>query len=761
MPQSAAPTPRENQGEPAPRIDSRLKVTGEAPYAADIALNNLAHAVLVTSAVSRGTVTKIDVSRAKGLLGVLDVMTYGDMGGVKAPVYGNSTSTSLAPLHTQAIAHDGQIVALVVGDTFEAASRGAELVDVSYDEKQASATIESAGTETIPAAGKSPMYPEDLKAGDFEGAFNNAPVKLDNEYSTSTETHNPIELFSTTCVWRDDQLTVYEPTQNVYGFKAEIAKQLQIDPQKVRVVSPYVGGGFGSKGPMTPRTAIIAVAARRLNRPVRCVVSRMQGFTTATYRAETRHRIRFGATPEGKFLAFGHDGRELTSRTDNYVVGGVDTTTRMYGCGAVHSKIELVKADRQTPGYMRSPPETPYMFPLESAIDELAYKLTIDPIELRRINDTKTDPVSGKAYTSRSLMVCYDEASKAFGWKARNPKPGMTRDGDWLVGWGCATAVYPTHVGAAAARVRLSADGGVILQCASHEIGTGIRTVAGQMASERLGVPLDKVKVEMGDTEFPPAPVAGGSNSTATVCSTVLKACDAIRSKLFEAAVKSNDGPLAGKSVDALNMQNGKIVAGDGSSQDLHDVFQKLGAGMIEEYAEFSPEGAPPNAVQSLYGGKSTLVGGSHGKKLMYAFGAEFVEVRIHSRTREIRVPRMVGAFAAGRIMNTRTARSQLMGGMIWGMSSALLEETQVDPRNARYVNRDLQDYLLPVNADVPEVDVILVPEVDNEVNPAGVKGLGELGNVGTNAAVANAIYHATGKRIRHLPIRIEDILDA
>jgi xanthine dehydrogenase YagR molybdenum-binding subunit len=758
---TAAPEPRKNQGQPAPRIDARLKVTGEAPYSADIPLNNLAFGVLVTSPISRGEVQETDFTDAKAIPGVLEVISYGDMAGVKAPVYGNATSTSLGPLHNKTIAHDGQIVALVVGDTFEAASRGAELVRVTYSEKQSSATLDSPGTQTISAAGVSPMYPEDPNAGDFLAAYDNAPVKVDAEYSTAAETHNPIELFSTTCAWRDEQLTVYEPTQNVYGFRAELAKQLQIDREHVRVISPYVGGAFGSKGPMTPRTAIVAVAARRLDRPVRCVVDRMQGFTTATYRAETHHHIRLGARRDGKFVAFSHEGKELTSRVDNYVVGGVDTTARMYAYGAVHSKVQLVKADRQTPGYMRSPPETPYMFPLESAIDELAYQLDMDPVELRRLNDTQTDPISGKPYTSRSLMACYDEASAAFGWSKRNPKPAATRDGDWLIGWGCATAVYPTHVGAAAARVRLSADGSVVVQCASHEIGTGVRTVAAQMAAERLGVGLDAVKAEMGDTEFPPAPVAGGSNSTASVCSTVLKACDAIRAKIFHAAVNANEGPLSGKNVGELDLKNGTVAANDGRSQSFKDVFQALGAGMIEEYAEFTPEGAPPTAVQALYAGKSTLVGGSRGKKLMYAFGAEFVEVRINARTFEIRVPRMVGAFAAGRIMNTRTARSQLMGGMIWGMSSALLEETQVDRRNARYVNRDLQDYLVPVNADAVEVDVILVPEVDDEVNPAGVKGLGELGNVGTNAAIANAVYHATGKRVRHIPIRIEDLLEA
>ncbi len=477
-----------------------------------------------------------------------------------------------------------------------------------------------------------------------------------------------------------------------------------MDPADIRVIALYVGGGFGSKGPTTPRTALVALAARRLNRPVRCVVGRSQAFTVEPYRAPTRHRIRMGATADGKIAAFSHDARELTSRIDNYAVGGTATTTRMYGYGAVASNVDLVKADRQTPAYMRSPPELPYMFPLECAIDELAYKLGMDPIELRRVNDTDKEPIHGKKFTSRDLMGCFDAAAKAFNWSTRDPRPASMREGDWLIGMGCATAVYPTHVGAATARVRLRSDGQVLVQSASQEIGTGIRTVAGQMAAERLGIGFDAVHVEMGDSNLPPAPVSGGSNSTASVCSAVLKACEQIRARLFQAAIGSSSGPLAGKQPGDLDMRNGEVVSQDGASQKLADVFKTMGAGAVEEYAEFIPEGAPPTAVQELYGGKSTLVGGPSGKEAKFAFGAEFAEVRINARTREIRVPRLVGAFAAGRIMNTRTARSQLMGGMIWGMSAALLEATELDERFARTVNRDLQDYFVPVNADVQEV---------------------------------------------------------
>jgi xanthine dehydrogenase YagR molybdenum-binding subunit len=756
---TAAPDPKENQGKPEPRIDARLKVMGEARYAADIPVSNLAYGVLVASDIARGRVTNVRTDEARAVPGVLDILSYGAMEGVKPPKFGNSSFTSLGPLHQPAIWHDGQIVALVVADSFETAREGAEKVSVTYEQQPASASFESHGTEVLPAKGNAQQVKEYPKAGDFEAAFNAAPVKIEAEYNTPTQTHNPIELFSTTCEWRGDQLIVYEPSQNVYGLRAAVAEQLGIDLANIRVVSPYVGGGFGSKGPMTPRTAIVAVAARRVNRPVRCVVNRMQGFTTAPYRAPTRQIVRLGADRDGKVTAFSHRGWELTSRTDNYAVFGVKSTARLYGWGSVETEVNLVKADRQTPAYMRSPPELPYVFGMELALDELAEKLGMDPIEIRRINDTKAEPIGGKPYSSRSLMQCYDAAAKAFNWSARNPKPGSMRDGDWLIGMGCASAFYPSNVGAAAARVKLHSDGTVLVQSATHEIGTGVRTVAGQMAAEQLAVDLRKVHVETGDTELPPAPVSGGSNSTASVCSTVLKACQQIRQKLFTAATGAKDGPLKGRDPSALSMRDGAIVAPDGASQKLADAFKALGAGAIEEYAEFIPEGGSPEAMAKLYGGQTTMVSPEQRPFITYAMGAEFVEVRINARTREIRVPRLVGAFAAGRIMNTRTARSQLMGGLIWGMSSALLESTEVDERNARYINKDLAEYLVPVNADVPHVEVIMLPEVDERINPAGVKGLGELGNVGTNAAIAAAVYHATGKRIRDLPIRIDDLI--
>ena len=755
----AAPAPQENMGQPVPRIDARLKVTGEARYAADEPVNNPAYGVLVTSTIARGELTKVDLDAARKTPGVIGIISYGDVDGIAPPDFGNASYTSLGPLHQKQIFHDGQIIALVVANSFVAAREAAYKVHADYTETKPSALLSSDGVEVIEAKGNTEKIKEYPSVGDFAGAYSNAAVKHEADYSTPTQTHNPMELFSTTAVWNGEQLTVYEPSQNVYGFRAALAKQMHMDPANVRVVSRYVGGGFGSKGPMTPRTAIVALAARRLNRSVRCVTTREQCFTTVSYRAPTRQTVKMGASADGKISAFSHEGWELTSRIDNYVVGGVETTAKMYGWDNVSTKVNLVKADRQTPAFMRSPPELPYMFALEAAMDEMAEKLGLDPVEFRRKNDTMTDPISGKPFSSRSLMKCFDQASEAFGWSKRDPKPQSMRDGDWLVGLGCATACYPTNVAPSTARVTLRPDGHVKVQSASHEIGTGIRTVAGQMAAEQLGTDFSKVEVEMGDTDLPPAPVSGGSNSTASVCSTVMKACEQIRNRLFQAAVKAEGGPLNGKDVADLSLQDGAVVAKDGTSQKLADVFEALGRGAVEEYAEFVPNGAPKDGVKQLYSGKTTMASDDKRDKVMYAFGAEFVEVRIHSRTHEIRVPRLVGAFAAGHIMNPRTARSQLMGGLIWGMSSALLESTELDERNARYVNRDIAEYLMPVNADIPKVEVILVPEVDKDVNPAGVKGLGELGNVGTNAAIANAVYHATGKRIRDLPIRLENLL--
>ena len=732
------PVQQQNMGAPQSRIDGRAKVTGAAPYASDFAVGRPAYAYFVTSAIARGRIEAFDLTSAQAVPGVLDIMTYETMKGtVRKPSFfagGGYASTTIVPLDGPEVWHDGQIVAMVVAESYEEAREAAYKVRVTYREQPAAGTFGSPGTTTVDAADASKDH-EDPAVGDIAAGFAAAAEIVDEEYATPTQHHNAIELYATTCLWTGDKLAIYEPSQVVHGLKHGVAEQLGMSPDKIRIVSPFVGGAFGSKASVTPRTALIALAARRLGRPVKLVLTREQGFSVATYRAETRHRLRLGADADGKFTALSHEGWEVTSRPDPYLVGGTDTTARLYACPNVFTKVRLVHADRNTPGFMRSPPEVPYLFALESAIDELAVKLGIDPIELRRRNDTMKEPIKGLPYTSRSLMECFDQAAESFGWSRRSPAAAM-REGDWLIGWGCASTCYPTALAPATARVTFWKDGRVKVETAAHDLGTGAYTALAQVAAERLGVAVDLVTMVMGDSDLPPSPVAGGSITTASVSSVIAKGCDTIRAKL---------GLSEAGTVDPSTRSAG---------------FERLGVSVIEEYAEFVPHGVKPEGVDKLYAGHSMIKGGSMMEdRIQYAFGAEFVEVRIHARTCEVRVPRVHGAFAAGHIVNPKTAHSQLMGGLIWGVSSALHEATELDLRAARYINDNLADYLVPVNADIEDVSVILVPERDTQVNPLGIKGLGELGNVGTNAAVANAVYHATGKRIRELPIRLEKLL--
>jgi xanthine dehydrogenase YagR molybdenum-binding subunit len=505
---------------------------------------------------------------------------------------------------------------------------------------------------------------------------------------------------------------------------------------------------------------VIALGAKMIGRPVKLEATRADGFTIATYRAETRHRVRLAASREGRLQALIHEGWEVSSRRDAYKVAGVDVSTRLYACPNVASSVTVCAADRATPGFMRAPAEVPYLFALESAMDELAVALDMDPIELRRINDTQVEPIEGRPYTSRALMQCFDVGAERFGWNRRNPTPGAMREQDWRIGFGCASSLYPTFMAPAAARITLRADGTAQVQTAAHEMGQGVRTVVAITVAEGFGIPVDQVRVEVGDSSLPPGPVAGGSNSTASVCNAVAKGCRDIRERIIAAAVAAAEGPLKGLSAREIRFIDGYLVCAAGR-EPLRTAIARLGRGALESYAENSPHGTPAGGFAGMYKGQPAFTGGTFLKdRIQCAFGAQFVEVRVHERTGEIRVPRLVGAFAAGRIVSPLTARSQLMGGQIWGMSAALHEATEMDGHHARYVNTDLAGYLIPVAADIGQIESIFVSEEDSLVNDLGIKGVGELGNVGLNAAIANAVFHATGLRIRELPIRIEHVLE-
>jgi xanthine dehydrogenase YagR molybdenum-binding subunit len=742
-------------GKAATRIDGVAKVTGAAKFASDEPVVNPAYAYLVTSAIARGRISAFKLDAAQAVPGVLDILTYENVGKLVKEAPGPDGKPSTTLLENDKVWHAGQIIGIVVADTYEAAREAAHRVEVTYAVESPSATFDSPGIETEP---HKPDKGPDPKTGDAASAYAEAPVQFEAHYATPTQHHNPIELFTTTCAWDGPKLAIYDPSQFMWGTKASAATRLGIEPDNVRAISRYIGGAFGSKGP-NPRTAWIAIAAKRVGRPVKLVPTRDQGFTIATYRAETRQSIKLGASADGKLVSLTHEGWEVTSRPSGYNVAGVETTARMYACPNIATAVNVVHADRSTPGYMRAPPETPYMFALESAMDELAHQLKMDPIELRRINDTQKDPVTGLPFTSRSLMACFDQAGAKFGWNQRAVEPGTRAEGEWLIGYGCATACYPSNLGPAAVRVALLPDGKANAALAGHEIGTGAYTTVAITVAQFLGLEVSDVTVQMGDSDLPPVMIAGGSNNAASATNVIAKACEEIRTRLAVAAVASPESVFHGRDPATLKLANKHLVDAQGRSESLSVATARTGY-RLEVYAENVPKGLAPTAIADMTKGKPAMLSGSGRKDATaFAFGAHFVEVRVHQRTRELRVARVVSAFAAGTIINPQTAHSQFMGGAIWGLSSALFEQTELDSAAARFVNTNLADYLVPVNADVPSIEVIMIPEHDVTVNPLGVKGIGEIGIVGMNAAVANAVFNATGKRVRELPIRADQLI--
>ena len=731
-----APEGGANMGKPIPRYEAVQKVTGGKIYADDLPVpGRAAYGWMVTSTIAKGRITGIDDSEAKAVPGVQLIMTHENrpsLAPLKTFAQGGLAITELAPLAGPEVHNDGQPVALVVADTFEAAREAAHRLKISYAESAPTATFGDSGATEKNLSEVNPRY-KPIRFKDVEAALARSAHTVEAEYMTPTQHHNSIELFSTTAYWDGPRLVLHEPSQYVWGLKNAAATQMQIDPENVRVKAPFVGGAFGSKGAITHRTALAVLAAKQLGRPVKLVAMRDQGFTHSGHRQETRQRVKLGCDAQGKLTGYDHRQWEFTARTTPYSNGGLEKTAAMYAFQAARTENYIVQGDRNVPTFMRSPAEVPVVYALEAAMNELAAEAGIDPVEFRKINDTRVNPVNGAPYTSRSLNQCLDAAAERFGWSRRPAQPRSMRDGDWLIGWGCSMAMYPTQMMPSTARLTVRRNGSASIEVAAHDVGTGCYTIAAQAAGERLGIDPQRIEVRMGDSRLPPGPISGGSVSTASVTSAVVNACELIDERLG--------------------------LAPETSAEDRGAAIAGMAMPELEVVGSWVPAGMDPDAVQALYDGGVRIGGGAGEERTMFAFGAEMVEVRINERTREVRVPRIVGAFAAGHIMNPRTAHSQYLGGLIWGIGSALHEATEIDHKRARYVNDNIAEYLIPVNADIGQVDIIMVPETDDEINALGVKGIGELANVGTPAAITDAIWHATGIRIRDLPVRIEKLL--
>jgi xanthine dehydrogenase YagR molybdenum-binding subunit len=703
------------------RVDARLKVTGQATYAADVPVAKVAHAVIVTSAIARGRVAALDVSGVRKLPGVLAVLTHASAPRAEAkPKNPSPGERALQLLQDPQVAYADQPIAVVVADTLERAQHAANAIVARYHVDNPVADLVSALGSAKEPKHPPPAGPTDSNRGDVTAGLASAATKLDLAYTTPVQNHNPMEPHATTAVWQgNDRITLYDSTQHVYGVRARIADILGLQKDHVRVVDHFVGGAFGCKGAAWSHVALSALAAKVVGRPVKLVVTRQQMFAFVGHRPKTVQTIALGANAKGELTAIRHDVVSETSRIDEFVEPAALQTRMLYACPNVATTHRIVPIDIGTPTFQRAPGEATGTFALESAMDELAYALKLDPLELRLRNYAAKDPEENKPWSSKSLRECYRAAADKFGWSKRSMQPRSMRDGKELVGWGMATATYPARqFPGATCRARVRADGTALVQTASHDLGTGTYTIMTQIAADALGLPVDAISFELGDTALPEAPLSAGSMTAASVGPAVKGACAEVMRQL--------------------------AALGDLGSGDRGAAIRRLlaQAGRDEIAAEYKAEKRPERDGYSCH-----------------SFGADFVEVRVDEELGRVRVARMVGAFAAGKFLNPKLARSQLMGGMVWAIGFALEEHTVRDRRTARVVTRDLVDYHVPVAADVPAIDVILIDELDPHVDDVGAKGIGELGLTGSSAAIANAVYHATGKRIRDLPITVEKLL--
>jgi xanthine dehydrogenase YagR molybdenum-binding subunit len=734
-------------GKEMDRVDGLAKVTGKAKYAVEFQVPNVAYAFIVQSTIAKGTITAIDTTEAAKQTGVIRIIThqnmqklaYTDPKDAEAMAPGNAPP--FRPLHSDKIVFSGQPIALVVAETFEQARFAARLVKATYTKETSATKVEdllSKGIDPEP----SQFFPVPKPRGNPQQAFQSAPVKIEAQYTIPIEHHNPMEPHGAIAFWQGDKLSIFDKAQWVYNVRNHLASIFGIPPENVEVVSPFVGGAFGSSLRPNYYPMLTAMAAREVKRPVKLSYTRRQMFTGLGYRPYTVQKISLGADNKGKLTSIIHEVFNNTSTYENYNDNTIPFTRTTYACPNVDTSQKLVKTDLPTPFAMRAPGAVSGMFALESALDELAYKLKIDPLELRLINYAEKDPDTGKPFSSKALRECYKTAADKFGWSKRKPEPRSQRDGRWLVGFGMATASWFSFQVPAAAKVVLKMDGTAHVSSATSDIGPGTYTVITMIAAEYLGLPAEKVKFELGDSKMPFSPAQGGSWTTASIGSAVYGAAMNIKQKLFDMANKETNSPFKTAKIDDVEMMDGslRLTNNASSSVQIADLMRKNNlTEMVESYE------SKPSPEREKY--------------TSLAHGAQFVEVKVDESLGIVRVTRAMEATACGKIMNPKTSHSQEMGGVVWGIGMALMEATDIDHRFGRMMTSTLADYHVPVNADVHSIETDFVEEDDLIVNPLGVKGMGELGMVGIPAAIANAVFHATGKRIRDLPITPDKLL--
>jgi xanthine dehydrogenase YagR molybdenum-binding subunit len=727
-------------GRPVPRVDGPLKVSGRARYAYEYAGHGkVAYGVIVGATIATGRVVAIDTADAQRLPGVLLVMTHLNAPRQaayvpfdKLPTPFASYSVARPVLFDDVIRYHGEPVALVVAETFETARDAAALVKVSY--AKGAAPVSRVKPELAKAFAPKTVrgfIATDSIKGDFDSAFDAAPVKIDAIYETPFQHHNAIELHASMAVWKGDEVTVYTSTQLAIDCRDTIAATLQLPKEKVRVVCKFVGGGFGGKLATEADAVLAALAALTLGKPVKVTLTRPQTFVNVTHRTASVQRIRLGAGRDGRLVALAHESVGHTARYDEFTEQIVDSTRNLYAAENRRTTHRLVRLDLPQSGDMRGPGEAIGMLAFEAAMDELAYRTGLDPIELRVRNEPMVHPETGKPFSTRKLVDCYREGARRFGWARRPAKPATLRDGRWLVGYGMSAAIRTNFMVPSHARVKLTPEGRLIVQTAMTDIGTGTYTILAQIAAEAMGLPMNQVTVEIGDSNLPPSPGSGGSWGAGSSGSGVYYACMTLRGQMAQSAGIADPAQLT--------IVNGQVSVGE-RKVAIGAFMKKYARKGLEADGEIKPGKEMEDYSQNSY-------------------GAYFAEVGVDIDSGEARLRRMLGVFAAGRILNARTARSQAIGGLIWGLGSAFHEETVVDERYGRFVNNDLAGYHVPAHADAVEVDAVFLPEVDDKSNPLKSKGVGELGICGSGAAVANAVYNACGVRVRNYPITLDKLI--